>query len=290
MKQLLLLIVLSTLSLAGRAQVTSISEDFESCSDGSPHPNMWTSLDLVSSAPSQCRWVCGNTSGRWGTHGISCTGYYSGAFHLDTSYLITPILNISGYPDSVYLRFDTKTTNIILGGRLTVTESTDSAFDTTVAMVNELTALMTPTIGPDDSTDWVTHSINITSFKDISTGFYIAFRYTSSTTAGKLWYLDNVMTTNAPLHTATQYPAGTALHISATYDAGDQLHLFYTAPAAGDYRAAVYDMAGRVLEQRQVTINNVNGSIPFHTHLAPGMYIVRMGNDGTMATARVSVH
>jgi hypothetical protein len=290
MRKLLLLSLLSVYAATAHALVdTSIHENFNGgCATVSGFPSYW----VYYSPPTFVHdprgdWTCAPTGGRSGTPGISCTGQYDSMDNLDTAYLISPLLNLSSYsPGHIYLDFDTKTTILHLGGKLAVLAIRS---DTTVGAGSIMTDL-SPVFGIPDSSDWVTHHADLTHLED-SGDFYIAFRYTSTTTTGSIWYLDNINTTiyDISLGVSGQQQEILPMKVIGA-STPDHITLSYTSPIAATCQLSLYDMLGRkvygdVIDVRQgeatYTISNAN--------LHPGMYCAKMGNGMTYGIARVIV-
>src|SRR5665213_870884 len=82
--------------------------------------------------------------------------YFCGRYHLDTSFLITPLIDLSGYT-TVFLQFDTKTSKIVLGAQFSVeivhAPVNPDSFGVTVLAES-------PVFGSDDSSRWVTHVVD----------------------------------------------------------------------------------------------------------------------------------
>ena len=272
-----------------KAQVTQITEDFNtSCASATGFPMDWVSFNPVTSTTPDGAWQCAPLEGRSGTPGILCDGVWSSTYHLDTSYLISPALNLSGYSGNIYVRFDTKTTRIHLGARLFLLASTDTAFDSTVAPVFDLTQSLTPVFSNADSSDWVTHYADLTTYKaDIP--LYLAFRYVSSTTEGSIWYLDNVFTTTFPANVPGITKSTLPLSVIGK-STGSDITLSYTIDAPGVYHLAVYDMTGRVVHQQELVASAGSAT---HTisglQLSSGLYLIKMGNGAVYGTAKTIV-
>ncbi len=235
-------------------------------------------------------WECTSTEGRGGTPGMECSNIVSGVMGLDTSYLLTPLLDLSSYAGHhIYLNFDTKTTTVTNGGKLSVyrTDYDDTAhvfFNDT-----DLSSAALPIIGnAGDSTGWVTHQLDM-SGHTTSGYFYIAFRFTGTSTTGGTWFLDNVNLTTTPLHITDadkQTIPLTVIGASTT----NNITLSYSSVTTGAGRLAVYDMMGREVYKEDIVFN---GTQAIHTinglGLAPGMYVIKIGNGLAYSVAKVVV-
>ena len=282
-----------TTIVSGQA-VTYLAENFDVACAVATEPGHWLEFNPLPGTAPMGEWVCTPTNGRPAstsaqTPGMMCTSVYGSpmAYNLDTSYLITPMLNISSYaPGKIYLRFDSKVSNINLGGRLSVIESYDSSFH--FISDTDITGASLPLIGSGDSSAWVTHEIEITRFEVVG-NFYIGFRYTGTTTTGSIWYLDNVNTSRYSLHTEnvqTSYLPLTVVGQSSP----DQITIAYSTPHALYYQLGVYDMMGR--EVYKETLNAAGGFENYTIsglHLRPGMYCIKMGNDSNYGFAKTIV-
>lgn len=291
MKKSFSLILLSLTGFVSFGAV-HLSENFNStCPEGNSHPNSgWESMNTISTTVPQGMWTCGAAYGRYGTPGIKCTGYYSAAFHLDTSYLITAPMLLNDYPGNAYLNFDSKADEIHLGGRLEILVSADSVFtdSTTSHPVYNRTSSTTPVLGIPDSSGWVTHQVDITPFK--SSTFYVAFRYTSTTTAAGAWYLDNVNSTPTPLEVQQAAMARNEVSLSASPLGNGDIRVFYTVPQEGAYTATITDMTGREVSRTPLVLHSTSGNITIDNgDLKPGLYIIRFTGTNSAGSVKVAV-
>ena len=293
MKRLITCLFLTIYAIAANAQATSLFEDFNTdCALSSGTPMDWTYFNPLSSTIPDGQWACAPLGGRYGTHGIACTGVWGtpAAYHLDTSYLVSPALNLSGYTDSIFLHFDTKTSNIDLAARMSIiVSSSDSTFDTAGGHTfSDVSGALTPLFGNDDSTEWVTHVANLTPFKT-TTPLYIAFRYTSTTTTGSTWYLDNVYTT--PFSTQVSDPQKNSLSLDVIGSStSSRITLSCKTTSPGLYQLAVYDMLGRQMYKGETNMKSDKTTYTIDgLDLAPGMYLVRMSNGIAYGTAKTVV-
>jgi hypothetical protein len=204
--------------------------------------------------------------------------------------LLTPLLNISGYTGNVYLDFDTKVSYIYTGIELSVFASyadSSTGFDTTLSGLQNYTDSVQPFFGVPDSTDWVTHQINITSLKGAP--FYIGFRYTSPTAYGSIWYIDNVNTTTTPLgvkNTANEKLPLTIIGNSTS----DNISFSCSVNTAGIYNVALYDITGRCISSE--IVNYSSGTNTHHINglnLASGMYFLKVGNERAYGATKLVV-
>jgi hypothetical protein len=294
MKQLFLTVLfaqaLTALSNSAHAQAaaTGLDENFESnCPAGSHHPNGWVDFNPIASTRPEGQWLCNSNQGRGDSKGIKCTGLWGSPmqYHLDTAYLISPLLDLSGYgSDRVYLRFDSKTSKINLGAKLTAIVSKDSNLTT---YVDNLEQLMTPVISNDDSTDWVTHEFDLSGFTNFG-DFYIAFRYTSTATAGSVWFLDNIYTSTISLSVPGSQVPGVTLPLTASGNSETgEVKVAFTAEKSDVYDLAIYDLVGRRVHSQQLNVRTgTNTYVLRGIDIHQGIYIVKTGNSANMGTTR----
>jgi len=292
MKKLILISALGLCPVWSWCQsgVSSLSENFDvDCVSGSGIPVNWyyytpTHLGTIPLG----EWTCTSVNGRGGTPGMQCSGTYSSTYHLDTSFLVTPLLDLSSYTGNVYIQFDTKTSNIVLGDTLTA-EVVDYPPNPDSAFHVSLSSSMTPVFGNDDSTNWVTHVANLTSFK--ASPFYVAFRYTSPATSGNTWYLDNVYirSYNVTLGIAGETPGDVLLSISSPQLA-NQVNYTCSSPDPGIYRVALVDVTGRIIVHEQVYVSDIPTSHSLSVpSLSQGIYFLKIGNERTFGATKVAI-
>lgn len=266
-----------------RAQyaVKSLNENFDvKCVTSTFVPTNWWYYNPIWITDPMGAWQCSSTDGREATPGVKCTGIYGtpAIYHLDTSYLLTPKLNIDTFSSAapVYFRFDTKNTKVNLGARLSVEYRTDTPLKTGV--FTDITPGITPVFGNDDSTGWVTHEVNISALRGAD--FYIAFRYTSTTTTGSIWYLDNVkMSRNSVVSQPVLLPLQ-ALRVSLGEQCTrNEVTINYETAKSGLCNVVLYDMLGREQYNRTVELHAGIGSYRIDgLSLSDGMYYVRVSD------------
>lgn len=269
-------------------QVTTLSQDFNiPCTSFTGLPSGWAIYNPVMGTFPDGAWHCGPTNGRENTPGILCTGYYNGSFHLDTSYLITPQLNLSSYSGSkLFLRFDTKTTNIRQGGKLSLLVSTSpsATFNTYV----DLSMGITPIFSNSDSSDWVTHEADMSGFTSAG-NMYIAFRYTSPENSGNIWFLDNinlsVSSVNVPTSSNGVFPLTLIGDATRT-----QIKISCAIPAEGQYQLTICDMMGRRVHQQSLINQKGDNTITIaDLHLEPGMHFLQLTDGINNAVAKAMI-
>ena len=298
MKYIYTISVLLMLTISGYGQVHSLSENFDvTCAAGTVvYPGGWLEYNDLPPTDSM-NWKCTATLGRSGTPGMRCLGYYSGAYHLDTAWLFTPALILPStlYPASAYLRFDSKyevgypvgvhksTLNALLmytfDSSFTILPAADSAVD--------LTTTLAPVIGPGDSTGWVTHQLNLSSFIGYSTPIRVAFRYISTDVDAGAWTLDNIMTSPVTLFEPELPGNPTNITFSGTIS-DNIVSITYRCPANGDYNVILWDLAGRRLLKQDIPLHQGDGtfSLPC-SDLTPGLYLLEITNGQYRKVERV---
>ncbi len=292
MKKIISFTLFILLSMAGWCQypLTTLSQNFDGvCASSYSVPASWSEYTPAHLGTYPLgSWSCSAIHGRGGTGGMQCTDTFSGAAHLDTSFLLTPLLNLSSYsPGHVYLQFDTKTTNLLLAGDLHILHVIDSARPDTGTI--NLTPGMTPVFTNRDSTGWVTHVIDLTAFETPSS-FYIAFMFTSTATTGSIWFLDNVLLTTHNITLNEQEVMDSEVKISVLGKSTPDRIEIGIANSEGDYQLALTDMAGRVVYNKQINIQGSNSKyIISGLNLSSGMYFLKMGNRLTFKVAKVVV-
>ncbi len=295
---LFLLVFVSALSL-GRLSAqpfTTLSQNFDvACATSVGFPSYWLTYNPLPSTMPDGEWHCTPTNGRpnassMPTPGVQCTGVWASTFHLDTSYLITPRLDLTSYTQA-YLRFDTKADSISLtGARLAILITTDTGMVSTFIYVDSTTSI-SPVFGPMDGLGWVTHELNLLPYTgSTSSTFYIAFRYTSGTTGGSQWYLDNVNISTTSMTLGTQSINKENLSLNALgQGSSSRISLSFSA-CPGSYQLALYDMMGRQVYEEMLSVREGdNTHIIDGLNLTQGMYLVKMGNNYTYGTAKVIV-
>jgi len=294
MKKLIPCFLLTICTIGATAQATFLSEDFNSpCGSATGFPVDWSAYNPLPATIPDGQWACAPAGGRYSSHGIACTSVWGTprAYHFDTSYLVSPALNLSGYPGNIYLHFDTKTSNINLGGRLSfILSSSDTTFDTVGgAVFADRTTELSPTFGNDDSTEWVTHIADLTPYKT-SVPLYVAFRYTANDTSGSTWYVDDVFTTTFPANVPLLDKSALMLSVIGT-STSSQITLSCRAGTGGKYHLGIIDMLGREVYQEELTLFASKATYPINgLNLAPGMYLIKISNGEAYSSARTIVN
>lgn len=289
MKKIFLVLILISAAFTGMAQVTSVTEDFNvSCINVGPnYPPFWSQWNIIPPL-SPLAWNCAPLSGRDGTPGMQCNGYYSGVYYLDTAWLFTPQLDLTHYDNDVYIKFDSRYEHSAAKLSVMVSTNYNKYRDPDSPIVwNDLTSALTPIFTPDDSLGWVTHWADLTPYKSVP--LYVAFRYTSTTSAAGAWTLDNIMTTPFSMNVTTVQKQNVPLTILGN-SSSSQIMFSYNTYAAGNYDVVLYDNIGR--EVYKGTISSRGGSQVYtlsNLSLHPGMYVLKMGNHEGYGTVKTIV-
>lgn len=287
------------LSLATQGQVTSLSNDFDaSCGISTGFPTGWQRYDpILPGTYPEGTWRCAPDGGRGNgtavtTNGLTCTGVWGGSYHLDTSYLITPRLDLTGYYPRAYLYFDTKVDSIaiIAGGKLSVLYTIDTSTIPSNFVYVDSTNNVRPSLNTPGFSGWTTRVTSLSHFVYPGAApFFISFRYTSPSTAGSQWFLDNVYISGDQLSVSD--PDRTILPVTVVGNSTtSHVALSLRPAAAGTYKLGIYDLTGRELyienvwlEARHVMHNIDN------VHLVPGMYFVKIGNGSGFGSTKFVV-
>lgn len=288
MKRFLLLFLSGFLFFGAHGQVEAIHNNFDIPCVTSPFfPTSWSRYNPIPSTIPEGMWRCSDTNGAAGTPGLQCTGYWSGSFHLDTSYLISPLVNLGSYSgQNVFLHFDTKTTNISNGGKLSLMASSDSFFRATP--YTDLTSSVSPLFGNGDSTDWVTHEADLSGLI-IAGDFFVSFRYTSPAESGSVWYIDNVHTSTSRLNVQDVDKRVRSLKVIGI-PTSSSISFSYTAAASGAGHLAIFDMIGREVYREELSLHT--GSSVYQLsgmNLLPGNYILKLADGNGVQTSRLLV-
>jgi len=292
MRKIILSLSFIIYTLTANAQLTALVEDFNtSCASATGFPLDWLNSNSVAGTNPNGAWHCAPGNGRWGTPGMQCSGVWGSPsqYYLDTAYLVSPSLNLTGYSGNIFLEFDTKTSRIDLGARLFFMAGTvDTLFGISSLDTFNLTRSLSPVFTSGDSSGWVTHEVDLTPYKNIAP-LYVAFMYTSTTTTGGIWYLDNIHTTIYPVqvpHIIKDELPLTVVGISTS----SQITLSYKAANTGVYHIAIYDILGHIAHEEDVNATQDNTTyIITGLNLHSGMYLIKMGNGLVYNTAKTIV-
>ena len=295
MKKIYLLVIVVFLSCAAIAQTTELHQNFDSScgTSGLNYPPKWLEYNVIPDVDSLA-WHCVPVNGRYSTPGMRCQGYYSGSYHLDTAWLFTPAIHLEGYPDSIYLRFDSKYEVGVQKSGLSVhcfryrTDTTNPT-DTILNISNNVTSALSPVIGNADSFGWVTHQISLSPYKS-NDSVIVAFRYVSTTTMAGAWTIDNVFTSPFSMGVESLQRKNNAILLTANSQY-NQLDISFTTPQTGSYFLALYDITGKeVLKQNIDAAGGKESIILQDAHNPKGLYFLKMWNEQSMGIAKVVVY
>ncbi len=259
--------------------LTSLDENFDvSCASISGFPNFWHQFAIAGAQS----WLC--TQGK-GLHNTPCISMndYTNMHNADTTWLITPKLDLSSY-SKIYFNFYDKYSRS--GDTLDVYVTNQyGGSGNPLCDSCSWTEIVIPFIQSD--TTWKEHQIDLTPYK--SKPLYVGFKYSSSTTSGSIWYIDSVFTTQ----TLSAGPNLVKENIPVTVlgiPNGDGINLEYTLPVAGTYQLNLYDITGRVLIAKTFTKPaGVQRTMLNDVNLPKGMYLVRLGNETWYGYAKAAV-
>ena len=295
MKKIILISVLNFISLCSWCQpsVTSLSENFDvDCVLSTDFPAGWLLYNPISTTIPAGEWTCTPTNGRPNlsgpTPGIQCTDTFSSAYHLDTSFLVTPLLDLHSYSGSIFIQFDTKTSNIHLAGDLSVEFTITGSNPDSGAHV-DLTPTMMPLFSNGDSSGWVTHVVDLSSYK--SSPFYIAYRFTSTASTGSIWFLDNVLITPYNITLNANNTKIDAKHLVIVgFPTRNEINFSFESEQDELNHLTIFDMMGRQVYQELLKTNAGTGNYKISDlNLLPGMYILKMGNEHGYEVTKVII-
>ena len=277
-------------AVTGKAQVTSLNENFDvSCATtGTHYPSQWSEYNVIPPTTALA-WTCEPLGGRFSTPGIVCNSYFLGIHYLDTAWLFTPVLNLGGNTDHIYLRYDSK--YVFSASKLHILVSHNyiayTSPDTAGVDWYDITSTIAPVISNSDSTDWVTHFIDLTPFKN--SPMMVAFRYTSTTASGGTWALDNIMTTPWGLHVGNLDRELVPLTIIGNSTPAN-INISFTSTAAASYKLSIFDNLGREVHIENITAHSGTQNYSINElQLHAGIYCVKLSNGTTYGVAKTVV-
>lgn len=256
------------------AALTSLNETFDnSCPAGLPVG--WSKYSVTGAQ----EWKC-VTYGYNGTPALEMNGY-SGGNNINEDWLITPELDLSAMSNS-YIQF--RGYKYYTGDDIHVLASNDydgvSDPSSSSFTWNDLNIDFS-----NVDTNWNQFQGDVTAYK--ASNMYIAFKYTSSSTDGARWRIDDVLTTGTQ-SVATIKRSSLDLAVLGTASKNDVTLGFNVK--AGTYQLAIYDLAGRKVFAEQMNLTSgtqqktINGF-----NLANGMYMIKLDNGKEMGTAKMIV-
>jgi hypothetical protein len=279
-----------TVCTHGQITVNSLNETFDAtCSTSTSFtpPTGWSGSCHFTPA-SVFEWNCSPLGGRLGTPGFDCNSFISGVHYADTAWLFTPRLNLAGNTDKIYMRYDSKYE--FSAAKLHILASQDFTYghDPEIGVDwYDVGSTATPTIGPDDSVDWVTHYIELTPYKAVP--LYVAFKYTSTSISGGRWTIDNISTTPWGLNVADLSHQLIPITIIGTPNSGE-INISCAFALAGGYQLSIYDLVGH--EVYSETLHAKSGGQDFKLsglQLRPGMFFIKISNNTTYGVAKIVV-
>jgi hypothetical protein len=272
--------------------LAELNENFDvACVSASGMPTGWSAYTptiAVSGTPSA--WTCAPSEGRSATNGMSCSGTYSGVFHLDTSYLLSAYIDL--YTDyhggHVYLNFDSKASALEPNGDTIQIGITVDSTGGVGGYVNISDSTL-PLFGNGDVSGWVTHQVDMTPY--INTGiFRIGWRYTSKSTNGNIWYIDNVNTSRTPMGVASVANSELFFRVLGQCTS-DKITIGFHGKDQGLYHLSVFNMVGQVVGKQDIMAESGRGSYDISgLDLVSGLYMVRLSDGASSATVKAVVY
>ena len=291
MRKLSILLLLAIAHFHVQAQSNTLHENFDvACITTAGMASGWLVFTPVPGTDPQGAWTCSPNVGRDLSNCVICSGTYSGHYHLDTSYLLTPLLDLAVYNGGrIFLNFDSKVTSLAPSGdTIAVLLTTDTGTIADTTPFTNMTGAAVPAIGSGDVSGWVTHQLDMSPYINIG-AFRIAFRYISVASAGNEWFLDNVNLSRTPLQ-ITDADKQTIPVTVVGASTSNKISLSYSCAEAGPGHLALYDMMGR-----EVYKENIALAAGQNTHtindlgLVPGMYVIKLGNAAAYSVAKVMI-
>ncbi len=211
------------------------------------------------------------------------------AANQDENWLITPKLDLSSYAGSIFLNFAASyyypgdSLHIMVSNNYVAGYNPDSS-------IYSWTELQHFGVMLYDTFYYVTGTYDefqsdLTPFK--SSPVYVAFKYTSSTSAASVWDLDSVTTGTTSFGpipgegTGFQNLTKQMLPVSVFgMSTSSEVKVAFDVPQ-GQYDLAIYDLPGRKVYNRSISSQGGNQTtLLTDANLTNGMYILKIG-DGT---------
>ncbi len=274
--------------------VTSLSTNFDvSCATSIGFPTNWLHYTPVSGTDPSGKWHCESGLGRKNasgtpTPGMMCTNYWTATSHLDTSYLITPLLDLSGY-SKAYLYFDTRTDIFTSNGRLAVLITWDTTASVATYLYVDSTSVLNPNLSIND-TAWITHELSLGwHCGPGALPVHIAFRYTGNTAMGTAWYLDNVNIRPSRLNIPSVNKDILPVKVIGN-STSSQINLAFGQEVSGSCNLTIYDIIGRNVHTEILDLNSFREIYTISgLNLNQGMYFIRVSNGENLFTTKVNI-
>ncbi|XZF13756.1 choice-of-anchor J domain-containing protein [Chitinophagaceae bacterium MMS25-I14] len=260
--------------------LTSVNEGFDAACATSSLPLGWTRQSVA--GPNQ-QWKCytTTTTNPASTRVSMQMNGYAGTNNVNEDWLISPKVDLTAGTTGM-VRFDEF--KKFSGTELKVMVSSNylGYGDPNAASWTDLNISMSAS----DTSVWKTYVKNLNSFT--SAPFFVAFKYTSTSTDGYDVRVDSVVinSSTSVINTAKHNLDLTVLGDATT----NNINLLFDLKQAGLYNLAVTDITGR--EVYRQTINANAGTQRFAVNglnLSAGMYIIKLGNDASFGAAKVIV-
>ncbi len=263
----------------GGTVVTSLNENFDASCGATPSnlPMGWSKYSVTGTQ----QWNCTNF-GYNATPGVQMNGFQAGN-NVNEDWLFTPRLNLSALTNA-YLQF--RAFKKFSGDDIEVLLSTNYSGMGDPNMAGVTWTNLNVNFSAVD-TNYKQFQANLTPFK--ATPFYVAFKYVSTATNGSQWKLDNILVSQTPL--GINETAHTALPLTVVGNATQNaITIAFDAPKAAQHTITVYDLAGRILAERNAFLNNGTQHFTMDgLNLTSGMYLIQVSNGTETGIAKAMV-
>lgn len=261
---------------AATVTVNSINEGFDAACATSSLPAGWSKQNVV--GPNQ-QWNCYTSTG--GKVCMRINGY-AGGNNANEDWLITPKIDLSAGATGS-LRFDEYKGFTGAELQVLVSSTYSGNGNPNATSWTNLNINMPAT----DTFAWHTYTANLAAYT--STPFFVAFKYTSSTSDGYDMRLDSVVVNSNPLGIFNVVKQNMDLTVVGN-PTSSNIELLFDLKQAGAYNFSIYDITGREVF-RQV-VNGTTGTQRLtvgNLNLTSGMYIVKMNNENSYGIAKAIV-
>lgn len=256
--------------------LTSLYENFDTACGATPPglPARWRKYSVAGSQ----QWNC-HSIGYNGTPAFAMNGYQGGN-NVNEDWLITPKLDLSAMtnPAIAFRAFKKFAGDDI---HVLISFNYSGIGDPTAATWTDLNIDFSTV-----DTNWNVYQAGLASFK--SNPFFVAFKYTSTTTAAAQWKLDEIQTKEV-VTSVNSISKATLPFTVLGYATSNSVSIAMDA-AAGSYDVSIIDMSGKSVHNE--TINLSKGSQTFTIsgfHLAKGMYMLKMNHGKERGVAKFLV-
>lgn len=255
--------------------VTSLNEDFNTACGATPSnlPTGWSKYSVTGTQ----QWNCTNF-GYTNTPAVNMNGFQSGN-NTNEDWLITPQMNLAaattpGISFRAFKKFAGDDIHVLVSTNYAGTGNPSSATwtDLNVNFANV-------------DTNWNVYSANLTPYK--ASLMYVAFKYTSTTSAAAQWKIDEAKTiTITGINNVSKASLSFQVLGQAT---ASNMTIGYNL-AKGNYNITILDLSGRTAFTTTMQANGGKQTTTFsNLNLTSGMYLVRIDNGSEFGVAKVIV-